>query len=160
MRDRFKLDNSAIATILGGLTVVLLLLASVFVYNIENAGISERRVAQILEQPQAFYGTTVTIEGSVENVVDTQALTVNTPGAIGDQLLVISRDSLEPIGGSGIPQSIFSPQDSVTVEGQVKEFNLSEVEEELGIDLNDEAYQAWEGKPFVFASDVALQEKE
>lgn len=148
------LDKSAISAIIGGFVVISLLIASVFVYSIENPSIEQRRVSQILEKPVTFYGNTVSVEGEVENTIGTQALTVDGPGAIGDQLLVVSRDSLEPIGGSGIPQSIFTPTDAVIVEGQVREFHLKEVEEELGVDLDDELYAPWEGRPFVFASRI------
>ncbi len=152
--------NRNILTFVGGFAVVLgLLLTSVFVYNLENPSIEERRVSQILETPRTFYGNTVSVEGDVENVIGTQALTVDGAGAIGDQLLVISRESLEPIGGSGIPQSIFNPADRVTVEGEVREFDLVRVERELGIDLDNEQFAAWQGRPFVFADDILLEDK-
>lgn len=152
-------DRSMVSVLVGGLVVMTLLLASIFVYNLENPSIAERRVSQILETPNTFYGTTVSIEGEIENVLGTRALTIDGPGAIGDQLLVVSRDSLEPVGGSGIPQSIFSPTEVIMVEGQVREFNLNEVEQELGVDLDDQQFSAWEGRPFVYAFSVVPSEK-
>lgn len=152
--------NRNILTVIAGVViVVVLLVASVFVYSVENPSVAKRRVTQILETPNTFYGSTVHIEGEVENVLGTQALTVDSAGAIGEQLLVISRDSLEPVGGSGIPTSIFNPADTVSVEGEVHEFDLSRVERELGIDLDNEQFAAWQGRPYVYADDITLEDK-
>lgn len=152
-------DKSALATMLGGFLVALLLMGSIFVYKLENPNIEERRVGQILEEPNTFYGSTVSVQGEVEKVFGTQVITLGKTDAVGDELLVISQQSLEPVGGSGIPESIFSPMDAVRVEGQVREFDLHKVEKELGRDLDDELFLAWQGRPFVYASDVALQEE-
>lgn len=143
----------------GGLVVVALLVASVFVYSVENPSIAKRRVVQILETPQNFYGNTVTVEGKVGHVLGTRALTVDTPGVIGDQLLVISKESLEPVGGSGIQESIFSSTDPVRIVGQVREFNIQDVQEQLGVDLDDSIYKAWEGRPYIFVNTIHLEDK-
>ena len=151
-RKEKKVKNYAPWAIIG--VVVLALLAfGAFYINQNGVPQSESRIGQILEQPGDFTGEEVTVSGEVERVIGSRALTLDAPSAFSDKLLVISRNPLEPIGGSGL-QTLYSENDRVRVQGTVREFNLLEFERMLGEDLVDEEFVGWEGRPVIVADTV------
>ena len=66
----------------------------------------------------------------------------------------MSKQPLEPVGGSGFDEGFFEEDDEVTIDGEVRVFNLQEVEKELGVDLVDAAFLTWEGRPVVIANHI------
>ena len=53
--------------------------------------------------------------------------------------------------------AVLDEDDRVLVTGLVRRFSLAEFEGELGVDLEDETFAAWEGKPVVVA--LALEDR-
>ena len=136
-----------------GVVVLALVALGAFYVNQNGVPRSESRIGQILEKPSDFAGQEVTVSGEVERVIGTRALTIDAPSVFSNKLLVISRNPLEPIGGSGL-DALYSENDRVRVQGTVREFNLREFERILGEDLVDEEFVGWEGRPVIVADTV------
>lgn len=116
---------------------------------------SERRVGSVLSRPKEFYGEQVTLTGDIGKTVGQQSFTINSPNFLQGDLLVISKESLGPIGGSG--ESGISEEERVLITGIVREFRIREIEKELGEDLVDNTFADWEGKPVVLAENVEIE---
>lgn len=120
----------------------------------DDAPQAESRISQVLENPREFFGQNITVTGEVETVIGSRAITIDAPRPFSSELLVISKQPLEPIGGSGINDYLFREDDRVSAQGTVREFNIREIERELGVDLIDSEFVEWEGRPVVIAETV------
>lgn len=128
--------------------------ASIVVWQARPKTPTEKQVAQIIENPQNYYGDTVTISGNVGDILGSRAFTVNTPSLTGTNLLIISKTPIEPIGGSGTDMSMYQPNDHVLIKGHVEYFSIQNVEHELNTDLVNSIYLPWEGRPVIVADTV------
>ena len=151
-RSEKKAKKTAPWAIIGVVVLALLAFGAYFIHQ-NNLPESESRIGQILEQPSDFTGEEVTVAGEVERVIGSRALTLDAPSVLAGPLLVISRNPLEPIGGSGL-ETLYAEDDRVRVQGTVREFNLREFERMLGEDLVDEEFVGWEGRPVIVADTV------
>lgn len=102
----------------------------------------------ILSNPRGFYGRPVTTSGEITDIVSLRSLTM-----AGD-LLVVSRQDLRDAQGQPLTTTVYG-RDPVRVSGTVREFNLAEIEREIGADLQDDRFTRWLGKPVVVATSVA-----
>ena len=97
----------------------------------------ELRVADIVGDPERYFGQTVTLRGEVQEVHSPMSFTLDEDaplrGGIDNELLVFSRkaDSLEPIEDDWM-------NNSVRVTGTVGRMTVVEIEREVGWDLNPE----------------------
>ncbi|HRN96115.1 MAG TPA: hypothetical protein PLD54_01575 [Candidatus Levybacteria bacterium] len=108
---------------------------------------------EVVADPTAFVGQVISVRGIVQDQIGTQGLTIDTTNIETEKLLVVSRDALIGVG-SGPGESAYGKYDGVRVSGVVRMFSLSELETEIGTDLNDETYQAYEGKPVIIADSI------
>lgn len=146
--------------VIGGLLVLLIVVAATTLPNIER-GVpqSESAVSEVLERPEDFYGRTIVLTGEVEEVIGPRAFTLDSPGPLSEKLLVVSRNVLQPIGGETTQDFFFETDDRVSVKGEVRQFNLRELEQSLGVDLVDEEFAQWEGKPIILAQEIEAEEQ-
>ncbi len=108
-------------------------------------------VSAIDDDPEAFYGQTVTIMGDVTEVVDGQSFRLGDPEPLGgDDLLV-----LMPSTGA---MSSVADGDSVTVTGVVQQFDQTELESALGIDIDDVLATELDGQPVIVADQVGASQ--
>lgn len=101
--------------------------------------------AEFREDLDAYAGLEVTLTGEVVSIVSPVAFTMTGPdGADVEPILVVT--STEPA---------LMPGEQVAI-GAVPgdEFDLADVEEALGADLPDEAFEEWDDEPFLAASIV------
>ncbi len=116
---------------------------------------------QIAENPQEYYGSTVTVTGEVSNVLGSNAmLVVPQAGVSGaDDMLVISpvplSEASEATEQSG--DAPLSQGETVQITGEVREFELLAIEQEIGVDLDDESLDAYDGTPSIIASSISLE---
>lgn len=105
------------------------------------------------EQQPDLVGQQVTVSAAVDAVLDETSFTLAGDGSGVEPLLVVGAD----------PQAASTVQadQEVDVTGTVEQaFVLTEVEEDLGVDLEDELYTEWEGQAYLAASavDVGVEE--
>lgn len=137
-----------------GLALVVMILGTI-AFVISDQGYTEResQVDRLANSPTRYYGDSVTLSGSVENVIGSRAVTLTGPGIINDTVLVISKQPLVPVGGGG--DDVFYKEGTrVFVSGEARSFQIDEMEEELGVELVDEEFRTWEGKPVIVADSI------
>ncbi|MGY1709011.1 hypothetical protein ACI8AC_05820 [Geodermatophilus sp. SYSU D00758] len=93
----------------------------------------------------SYVGEQVTVSAEVNEVLDQQAMTIaGTDGEVEPLLVVGAGDT-----------SAYQNGEAVQVTGTVEQnFVLTDVEDELGVDLTDDLYADFEGEPYVMASSV------
>ncbi len=111
------------------------------------------KIADIVTDPKAFAGKTVTVTSEVEEVYSPFAFRLDeqqpAAGGIDNDLLVI--------GAKGAKTWAFDDQwlnDTVRVTGTVRVFKVEEIEREFGYDLDEARFEQWENKPVLVASSV------
>ncbi|WP_299038571.1 hypothetical protein [uncultured Pseudokineococcus sp.] len=101
--------------------------------------------AGFADQQDSLVGEQVTVSAAVETVLDDTSFTVAGDDSGVDPLLVVDAGSSAAV----------EPDAEVDVTGTVQlSFALAGVEEELGVDLEDELYAEWEGENYLVASAV------
>ncbi len=102
-------------------------------------------VSNINEDPEAYYGQEVSVIGDVVELVSTNVFQLDDPALLGgDTVLVVLGEGMTVVEG-----------ETVQVMGTVRQFNLTEVEGEMGFDLEDELFTDYEGSPAIVASSIA-----
>lgn len=141
------------AWILGPMLAVVSLVVLIALFrDAESAG-PEAGVAlyDIADDPTEFYGTTVTVSGEVNEVLGPRSFTIGD-----EELLVVSSAPLpEVVDRPG--ELPLSGGDVVKVTGRVRNFDVFEVEREIGADLDDELLDAWAATPSIVADSVSLE---
>ncbi|MTE19896.1 hypothetical protein F0L17_12370 [Streptomyces sp. TRM43335] len=109
-----------------------------------SEGITEIREAFEDGDGGSVVGEERTIEGRVADVVSPWAFTVggDEPGGV-EPMLVVEGD-MPPV----------DQDDVVRVTGTVREFDLQEVQEELGVNLSDGLYRDYQGEPYIRARSI------
>lgn len=110
-------------------------------------------VERVAENPDPFLGQTVTVNSKVNGAIGNRAFTLEIPRSLGGQLLVVGPKPFEAVGG-GPGEVLFNSGDAVEVTGTVRKFNLTRMEQELGVDLQDEEFSQFEDKPVLIANRV------
>lgn len=101
-------------------------------------------VSDVDDDAESFYGQSVTVTGPVIEVYNGQMFRIDDPEILGgDDVLV-----LFPSGAA--------PAEGVTVEvsGVVQQYNQSELEQTLGIDIDDALGTTLDGQPVIVAEQV------
>lgn len=108
----------------------------------------------IVEEPvenASFLGQTVTVSAEIEEMVSPQAFWIGGD----DQVLVISSGASFEEMGFDISEGLVEDDVVVRVTGTVKEFDLAGLEDEFGVDYDDEVFEPFEGQHVIVADDVS-----
>ncbi|SDN76047.1 hypothetical protein [Geodermatophilus sp. DSM 45219] len=102
------------------------------------------------DEVDSYAGEEVTLSADVDEVITPEAFTIaGTDDTSVEALLVV--------GATGDTE--LAPETTVGVTGTVMEsFVLTDVEEDLGVDLDDALFAEWEQEPYVVAESVAVLE--
>lgn len=111
-------------------------------------------VADIVDNPSEFYGKTLTVSGLVSEVVAPNAVTIGGSGAFEEELLIVSAQPLPQLA-EGEEVEIVA-DDLIQATGTLQEFQISEFEEGLDTQFDDQLFATYEGEPALQASSVAL----
>ena len=113
----------------------------------------------VTDNPGEFYGAQVTLSGLVTEVVGPNAVAIGGDEFVGgDRVLVVGARKLDQIA-EGVPEDEpfeVQRQDLVQASGTLREFNLEEVESEIGYDLDDNLFGDREGEPVLVADSFVL----
>lgn len=108
---------------------------------------------EFYDDVEFYVGEEVTVAAIVDEVVSPNLFTITdtTEPNSGGAPVDIDEVVIEPlliVHGQAVPG--LSPANPVGVVGVVREaFYLATVEEELGVDLDDEAFEQWEEQPYI-----------
>lgn len=109
-------------------------------------------VAEVVGNAADFQGKTVTVSGDVQRAIGTHALVLDEDallaGGIDTDLLVI---------GAPVPVTL-SDEDRVQVTGTVRTLDLVQIEQETGLDLQDEEFAVYTDRLVLVAQSIALDE--
>lgn len=110
------------------------------------AGSGLQDLSRLVRETGAYYGDTVTVEGYVALIVDSNAFSLSpTPGVADEAILVAGGAGLLPALAAGSP---------VRVTGVVRPFDTREYEGESGLDLDDALFGPFEQDPSIRAWSV------
>lgn len=100
------------------------------------------------EDVQSYVGETVTVSADVNEVISDMAFTIaGTENTMIDPLLIISAESNADVEEDA----------AVAVTGTVHEaFVITDVEDEFGIDLDDELFAEWEQQHYITATNISF----
>jgi hypothetical protein len=137
----------------------IVLLASFWLHLVRPAAAQAQQrptLDRILEDPTAYHGRQVTVAGEVDLVLSPRAFSIEDDDLLfDDDIMVVSRDPLPPVAGRWGEAEILE-DDIVLVTGTVRPFDLVALEQELGVDLDDDLFAYWVGKSVIAATAVTL----
>ncbi|MDP9474242.1 MAG: hypothetical protein M3R38_00805 [Actinomycetota bacterium] len=112
-------------------------------------------VADIVDDPEEFYGKNLTVSGLVGEVVGPNAVTIGgQDGIFEEELLIVGAQPLPELAeGDAVEIAV---DDLVQATGTLQEFAVPEFEEALGTELDDNLFGEYEGEPALQAKSVAL----
>lgn len=144
------------------IAVAFLTFAALMVVSFYDTRLDLREITQspqsetlqnISNNPAQFYGREVSVFGSVDKNFGTRGMLVSADGPTNNKIFVLSKQNIIGVGGGpGMP--LYPTNSPIVVSGKVQIFHLKEIEKALGIDLNDEIYAQFEGKPVIIADNT------
>lgn len=106
---------------------------------------------QVIENPSAYVGKTVTVSGDVEEIHGPLAFNMDSGLSVGE-LLVVGREPFPQVGEAG--NRAYVVNDVATVTGVVRMLVAAEVEREIGWDLDPRIEAEFNAKPVLVAQSV------
>lgn len=141
-------------------SVIALLILSVALFSACNTAADKAEevggvtAAQIIENPAAYVGKTVTVSGDVEEVWDPRAFNMDSGASVGE-LLVVGKDPFPQVPGA--TDNAYVVSDIATVTGTIRNFVAADIEKEIGWDLMPDIESKFNGKPVLVAQSVAFK---
>jgi hypothetical protein len=114
----------------------------------KTGGITAR---QVIENPSAYVGKTVTVSGDVEEIWGPRAFNMDSGISLGE-LLVVGREPFPQVGEAGNRAYVVS--DVATVTGVVRMLVAADVEREIGWDLDPRIEAEFNAKPVLIAQSI------
>jgi hypothetical protein len=100
----------------------------------------------VLDDPAAFYGQTVTVEGSIFELMNERLFRISDFDLIDpDELLILHSTDGE---------LNLQPDVRVQITGTVQPFHLADIESQFGFDLDDALFVGFENQPVLIADSV------
>jgi hypothetical protein len=109
---------------------------------------------KVVEQPSRYIGEEVSLSGVVGELYEQRAFELEgTRPFFDDDLLVLAKS---PVTFAGVP---LQRDDAVVVTGQVREFNGSELRNDLGWNVSTDIEEDWRAKPMIVATSIARKQE-
>lgn len=104
------------------------------------------------DESETYAGQEVTLSAEVTETLSTDTFVIaGASGTAVDPLLIVEEQEIPPLDDGQVVQ----------VTGTVQEgFDVAGVEQELGVDLEDEAFTEFEGEPYIMATSGEVIEQE
>lgn len=118
--------------------------------------------SEVAEEPQRFYGETVTVSSWVEVVLGPRSLLIGERFTAGEVVVVVPaplQETLDETAG-GPADVAFLETSEVWVTGEVRMLDLSSAERRVGADLDEDALDAYAGTTAIIADSVAFEPPE
>lgn len=124
--------------------------------NIDIGQNDESKVEQIEENPSAWIGQNVSVQGEVAAIYGAQSFQLASTDWIENEVLVISRNPL-PAKLLEDTNDIVDEEEIVRVNGTVRRMNVVEIERELGLDLDPQIEVELEDqRPVIIADQISV----
>ena len=111
---------------------------------------------QVIENPSAYVGKTVTVSGDVEEIWGPRAFNMDSGISLGE-LLVVGREPFPQVGDANNRAYVIS--DVATVTGVVRMLVTADVEREIGWDLDPRIEAEFNAKPVLIAQSINFRPK-
>lgn len=111
-------------------------------------------VNSVADDPDAYFGSTITVSGEVDEVITPLLFTISG-SEDGEELLVLSVDSIAAVSGRSTAEPV-QRRDIVQVTGRLRPFKRAELEDEHGADFGG-AELDFEGRPVIIAHDASAE---
>ncbi len=111
---------------------------------------------QVIENPSAYVGKTVTVSGDVEEIWNPRAFNMDSGLSVGE-LLVVGREPFPQVGDANNRAYLIS--DTATVTGVVRMLVTADVEREIGWDLDPRIEAEFNAKPVLIAQSISFRPK-
>lgn len=146
----------------GGAMFLLFFLLTAFIGTGETVWAEEIvGVNELNENLDQYIGKTVTVRGEVEDVYGERSFTIDEEGILGKDLLVISDKPLPPRVSGPEETPLVLKDDTVEVTGTVRRFVATEIEREMGIDLEPQIeVEIEENRPVIVAKSITPEPQE
>ncbi len=109
---------------------------------------------QVIENPAAYVGKTVTVSGDVEEIWGPRAFNMDSGVTVGE-LLVVGREPFPQVAGA--TNRAYVINDVATVTGVVRMLVTADVEREIGWDLTPEIETEFNAKPVLIVQSVSFR---
>lgn len=109
-------------------------------------------IEELADDPSEFYGEAVTVSGEVIEAVEPGAFRIEGDD---EELLVVGVQQLPRITEGAVKE--VNEGDRVRVTGQVREFKIEEVQQEVDRGIDDEYFGDFEGDPALLATSVEVK---
>lgn len=109
---------------------------------------------QIIENPGAYVGKTVTVTGQVEEIFGPRAFNMDSGLSVGE-LLVIGREPFPQV--PDVENRAYVISDLATVTGTVRLFVAADIEREIGWDLDPQIEAKFNSKPVLIAQSLSFR---
>ena len=120
------------------------------------AGSAGPSVDAILNNPDTFYGQTTSVTGQIGQMVADRAFVLTDSDTGQEQLLVVSALSLPATLARGDDRTP-DRGGAVEVTGEIRQLDLVELEQRIGVNLDDAQLGRWTGEPVIVATSVVPQ---
>lgn len=111
-------------------------------------------VEKIKDQPAKYYGQEVPLTGEVDKVFGPRAFELESNDLIDDQILVLSRSDVRLGDGTTVRDD-----QRVKLTGTVRPMAVTEIERELGWDLDPQLELEFKIRPVLIARSLAVQDR-
>ena len=110
----------------------------------------------VLDEPEAFIGRTLHVEGQVQEVMAGQGFTVTAGDGHPRRLLVVSAPTSDqrPNPWTGPWARDWRPGDWVSLVGRLGQFDLAQYERQFDVDVTNTFFQPWQGRVALFVQSV------
>jgi hypothetical protein len=115
-------------------------------------------IHEIAMSPGDYFGQTVSVSGMVGTALGSRAFELLDQDLLHDeQILVVAMHPMQNADGQRIEASRLSNSEA-TVTGTLQRFRIAQLEQQLGMDLQDSQFREWEGQPAIIAESIQLEE--
>jgi len=105
----------------------------------------EPMLEDIAENPSEYYGQTVTVYGNVDEMIGPGSITLAGTAFLDENDVLVVGAPVEAVEEAEDEDVLLE------VRGDVRQFDLAEIEEDFDLDLEDDAYADFEGEPVIVA---------
>ncbi len=109
---------------------------------------------QIIENPSAYVGKTVTVSGDVEEVHGPRAFNMDSGASVGE-LLVVGREPFPNLADANNRAYVIN--DVATVTGVIRMLDGAKIKDEIGWDLDPNLLSTYNGKPVLVVTKAAFR---
>ncbi len=109
---------------------------------------------QIIGNPSAYVGKTVTVSGDVEEVHGPRAFNIDSGSSVGE-LLVVGREPFPNLADANNRAYVIN--DVATVTGKIELLDAAKIKDEIGWDLDPNLLSSYNGKPVLVVTKAAFR---